>query len=236
MVRKGSVPRRTASGTAAEAFAPKRQRGRSSEAAIKLAALECFYEHGYHGTSVRGIAEKAAISVAGLYHHFSSKMEILFSLMVDVMTDLTAATEEALEIADAHPGSRLRAAVEAHVLFHTQRQQESFVSNTELRSLGFRKREAILDRRDAYERIFRGIIAQGVENESFRVIDPREASLAIVTMCTAVASWYRKGGRLSPEEVAQRYGDFALGMVGYREPGARAERQTLERTDEDLIG
>jgi hypothetical protein len=32
-------------------------------------------------------------------------------------------------------------------------------------------------------------------------------------MCTAVDVWYREDGRLSPDEIAEIYGDFVLGAL-----------------------
>lgn len=37
------------------------------------AALVVFARHGYHGASIRSIAEAAGLSVPGLYHHYRSK-------------------------------------------------------------------------------------------------------------------------------------------------------------------
>src|SRR3546814_2670290 len=45
------------------------------------AALDCFVEFGFHGTSVRTIAAKASLSVPGLYHHYRSKQELLATLL-----------------------------------------------------------------------------------------------------------------------------------------------------------
>ncbi len=45
---------------------------------ISDAAIEAMNEHGYHGTSVREIADRAGMSSAALYHHFSSKQDLLF--------------------------------------------------------------------------------------------------------------------------------------------------------------
>lgn len=45
---------------------------------IVNAAVEIFLEKGFEGASMAAIAEKAQISKGGLYHHFSSKDEILY--------------------------------------------------------------------------------------------------------------------------------------------------------------
>jgi AcrR family transcriptional regulator len=44
---------------------------------IIQAAIDEFLENGYDGTSMESIARRAGVSKGGLYHHFSSKDEIL---------------------------------------------------------------------------------------------------------------------------------------------------------------
>jgi len=185
----------------------------ASVEAIKAAALRTFREHGYHGTSVREIANAAGISVAGLYHHFSTKLEILFALLTRVMGDLIDATEAALDEAGDDPEDQLRAVVTAHVRFHTERKDDSFVGNTELRSLNSEMRAIIIGYRDRQQRIFDGVIARGAELGVFRTPYPIEASRAVVTMSTAVATWYRREGPLTPAEIASRYSELALATV-----------------------
>jgi AcrR family transcriptional regulator len=183
---------------------------------IRAAALRVFVEHGYHGTSVREIAQAAGISVAGLYHHFPSKLDILVGLMDAVMDDLYHATEEAVAAAGESPADQLRAAVCAHVRFHTERREESFIGNTELRSLDPTHRTRMVDKRDRQQRLFDRAVIRGCDLGAFQTAYPLEASRAIVTMSTMVAMWYRKDGSLSSEEIATRYCELALGAVRFQ--------------------
>lgn len=182
-------------------------------AAIRGAALRCFVDKGYHATSVRDIARSASSSVASIYHHFPSKLDILFDLMDVVLTDLVEDTEHAVAAAGDDPRARLRAAVGTHVVFHCERQDESFVGQNELRSLAPRMRKRIVAKRDAQESIFNNAVRDIAATEA-NIVYPREATRAIVTMCSAVAQWYRTGGELTPQELADRYAELALAMLG----------------------
>jgi AcrR family transcriptional regulator len=44
--------------------------------ALENAALRCFVKHGYHGVSVREIADKAGVSLGNLYNYFPDKLSI----------------------------------------------------------------------------------------------------------------------------------------------------------------
>ncbi len=53
---------------------------------IRRVALEMFAERGYAGTSLREIAERLGVSKAAVYYHFSTKEDILASLLADFLT------------------------------------------------------------------------------------------------------------------------------------------------------
>jgi hypothetical protein len=45
------------------------------------------------------------------------------------------------------------------------------------------------------------------------VIDVPVLSYAFATMASAVSTWYREGGRLSPEEIADAYAEITVRAV-----------------------
>lgn len=65
-----------------------RRRGSDTKAEILAVALELFAERGYDATSLREIAERLEISKAALYYHFSSKEEIVRSMVEQLTTAL----------------------------------------------------------------------------------------------------------------------------------------------------
>ncbi len=182
---------------------------------ILVAALECFREKGYHGTTVRDIGNRVNMSVPGLYHHFASKMVMLERLMNDTMDDLLADVRGAYERARPDPVPRFEAVVEAHVRFHCERQEESFLGNSELRSLPPAALASVVEKRDAVQRYFEIVVEDGFEAGLFDVKRPHETARALASMCVAVASWYHRGGELSPEEVVAIYRDLGLELVGF---------------------
>jgi AcrR family transcriptional regulator len=188
--------------------------------AIRTAALAVFGDRGFAASSIRELAAAANMSVAGIYHHFPSKIEILFDLMTRTMEGLVERTDRALEEAGIDAGSRLVAAVRAHVLFHMDERAASFVYNTELRSLDGRRREKIVAQRDAYQRTWFEIVSEGQRRGEFDVDDAAAVTRALLTMCTAVYSWYRKDGPSSQDEIADFYAGLARRMVGHKQAAA----------------
>lgn len=58
---------------------------------ILTAALDAFYDNGYHATSVRDIARRVQVTVPALYYHHENKEALLVELLnrsIDLVTDL----------------------------------------------------------------------------------------------------------------------------------------------------
>lgn len=188
----------------------------SAETLILRAAIAVMAEHGYHGTSVRDIAERADLSPASLYNHFASKQGILVAIMERGIDELLRRTTAALEHAPDDPTSRLRAIVAVHVLYHLEDRRGTLLGTSELRALEEPARTTHVAKRRRHQRVFEDVVAEGVRRGVFTTPYPDEAARAIVTMCTAVASWYRPDGPLTPAEITERYQALALSAAGAR--------------------
>lgn len=178
------------------------------------AALGCFVEHGYHGTTIRVVAARAGLSVPGLYHHYPSKQALLVGIVEFAMEDLLHRSEAALVDAGPSVEERFRNAVECLLLFHAYRSELAFIAASEIRSLEGGSRPRHIAQRDRQQRMVDEIVEAGVADGVFSTPHAIDASRAVVTMCTGVSQWYRHGGPLTPEEVAVRYGLVARMAVG----------------------
>jgi AcrR family transcriptional regulator len=56
-------------------------KGEQTRQEIIEAAFKLFLEHGYHGTSMRQIADGAGLALGGIYNHFASKEEIFAAVL-----------------------------------------------------------------------------------------------------------------------------------------------------------
>jgi AcrR family transcriptional regulator len=210
--------------TSAPGPAPKRRTvarevaeiGRPGEEAILSAAIAVMAEHGYHGTSVRDIAERAELSPAALYYHFASKQEVLATIMERGIDRLLMRTRTALAEAGEAPEDRLSAIVEVQVLFHLESQGATLVGTSEMRALEEPLRSKHKAKRQQQQRLFDQVVADGVAQGAFTTTLPLEAARAIVVMCTGVAGWFSPRGKLSREQVVKRYQRLALDMMGAR--------------------
>jgi AcrR family transcriptional regulator len=88
--------------------------------AILDAARSAFAERGFHETSLDSVAERAGVSKALLYEHFSSKRELYVSMLEMHVHELVERISGA--VAGAEPGEpRMRAGLEAFFGFVEER-------------------------------------------------------------------------------------------------------------------
>jgi AcrR family transcriptional regulator len=176
---------------------------------IRSVAIDLFFKKGYFATSISDIAEGCGIRKASIYHHFPGKEDLLFSIMKATMTDLMVALDQNLTNED-DVECRMRAAVRSHVDFHLRRQKETFIASSELRGLTKAHFLQIVELRDAYERSFQELIDGGIAQGLFEPNDVKILSYAILTLCTAGATWYKPDGRLSVDGIVAIYENFIL--------------------------
>lgn len=196
---------------------PQRGRPRNGDArgAVIAAALKSFAARGYFGASMRDIAAEADIAIAGIYHHFASKQELLQAVMTMTLQDVLASTRARVAAApDDDPAEQLAGLVRAWVEFHTVRQEEARVGASAVHCLEGEGRERVIALRDEQEDLFVDVVEHGTRLGVFTTPYPREAARAIINMGIAVATWYRLDGDISPHGLAERYARLSLDMVG----------------------
>jgi AcrR family transcriptional regulator len=178
---------------------------------IDEVASELFHANGYAATSVRDIAKALDIQGASLYAHVASKEDVLWSIVDGAATAFETKADEAVaDTKTSDPVERLAALVEAHVDVVTADPERASVFVTEWRHLSADRRAAIAQRRDAYESHFRAVIDDGTAVGAFRPTDTALAATFILTALNGIATWYRPGGRLSADRIADNYIDLAL--------------------------
>lgn len=178
------------------------------------AALEVFARHGYHGASIRMIAEAAGLSVPGLYHHYRSKQALLAAVVDSAMEELLAHTRAAATAATGSATTCFENVVESLARFHMARRDHAFVASTEMRSMDADVRAHHIAQRDDLQRMLEDAIRSGIDSGEFTCEHPEDAARAISSLCVSIASWYRPDGSLAADDVVARHLDFARAMVG----------------------
>jgi AcrR family transcriptional regulator len=177
---------------------------------IRAAALRHFAVHGYDAASMRQIAAEAGITIATLYFHCSTKEQLLFDVLEAQMHGLSEGLDNVLASAQPTWSARLAAAIRFHIQYVTRDEEGATISSSELRGLTGDLRRQHIATRDAYERRFRELLKQGVAAGEFAHNDVPVIVAGILGIGMAVGRWYRPGGRLSPDDIADEYIRFIL--------------------------
>jgi AcrR family transcriptional regulator len=180
---------------------------------LQEAALRLFGERGYHGVSVREIAEAAGVRASSLYAHFESKEALLADLMVLGHEEHRDRLRGALLDAGAEPEEQVRAVVRAHVGMHATFPLLARVANRELSALSPESLRRVLAVRLDAERLMQDVVVRGVRLGAFRVEEPWLAVAAMGAMGIRVAEWWDQERGFTEEQVAATYADFVVKML-----------------------
>ncbi|WP_369137992.1 TetR/AcrR family transcriptional regulator [Modestobacter versicolor] len=179
---------------------------------ILAAALANLQEHGYHGTTVRGIASGVGLTMPSLYYHYGNKEGILFALLDIAMDDLLARIRDGLEEAGSGTEARLANFVTA-VALHNTRRRDLAKLHDESRFLGPELREQYIAKRSVVDDTLIGLLDEGVEAGLFETEDAHFTSRLVLGMCNSIVDWYSAAGSSTAEEIAERYAQSAVRLV-----------------------
>src|SRR5215212_710347 len=138
---------------------------------ILEAAAQVFRQKGFHGSSMQDIAEAVNLQKASLYHHVSSKQEILLAILNRALELLL---ERISAIAEQHlpADEKLRQMIYAYLQILTENTDLSAVLLFEHRSLERKQHARHVPNRDKFEALWRTVLEEGVAAKQFKCDDP----------------------------------------------------------------
>jgi AcrR family transcriptional regulator len=148
-----------------------------------------------------------------MYIHYPTKEDLLFQIALDGHKEIEAIVLAA-DARASNPADRLREWVYDFVTWHAKSHTRARVINYEMRALSPDHAREIAQIRRNIGFVLRRILGEGLESGVFRIGDTGITANAIVSLGIDIARWYRDDGAWSPEEVAQRYTDLAMRIVG----------------------
>jgi AcrR family transcriptional regulator len=192
----------------------------SARERLVSAAIAAFAAKGFHGTTTRDIATAAGLSPAGVYVHYASKEELLFSISQEGHRGVLAAMRAASARAD-DPVGKLVSIVRAFALWHTGRHTRARIVNYELAALTEEHSAVINGIRRQITGELEAVIQAGQLDGSFDVADVRMTAGSLLSLGVDVSRWYQDSGHISAQQIADHQVHLALRIVGARPPAAR---------------
>jgi len=169
-------------------------------------AAELFATKGFKNTTVRDIADAAGILSGSLYHHFDSKEAMVDEILSTFQAELFDRYEQILAGSDG-PRAKLEAGVRTSFEAIDRHPHEVAIFQNEADYLGSFERFGYLADRNRQSRDFwLTLLTEGVKAGALR----RDLDVELVyrfirdTVWVAVR-WYRPGGKLTHDDVADQY-------------------------------
>jgi AcrR family transcriptional regulator len=176
---------------------------------IVTGAANLFDREGYYATNMANLAHAVGLQKPTLYYYFSSKNEILNWIheeFIDLLIEKAhARVEEGLA-----PADELRAVMRDVLELMDTHRGHVRVFFEHYRELSEADQATIREKRDRYQAVVEDVVRRGIEDRSFRQVDPRLATLALFGMCNWSYQWYRSGGPLESERIADFFWDLLL--------------------------
>jgi AcrR family transcriptional regulator len=173
---------------------------------ILSAAANVFHHKGYHLAKMADIAAEVNLTAGSLYHHFpDGKQQILIAVLNEGLDIITAKVRDIVDNMAASPSEKLRLMVHTHILGLTEHMAIAAALVFETRTIlnDRTTREAYLERRDNFEHYYRQVIEEGIAQGIFRQVDVPIFTKTMLGAHNWVGVWYRQGGRLRGDEVAE---------------------------------
>jgi AcrR family transcriptional regulator len=195
-------------------------------AEICRTAAQIFLERGFDGTSVSDLARALGMTKAGLYHYFISKEALLFEIMsfgLDQVRDEVVVPVRAVR----NPEARLRQIVIRHARITTRARGAVARLVDETRALPPSLRKKVEQRQRVYFDLIRDTVGELKASGRLRDIDPTVAAFSLLGMILWLPRWYRQGGRLTQDRVADQMAELAVSGLLY--PAKRSGRPAVRR-------
>ncbi len=183
-------------------------------------AAEIFHAKGFDATSMDDLARALEATKAGLYYYIESKDDLLFGIM-DWAMDRLDQEVIAPARAEADPERRVRLIIRRHGRELLGGARDISILCDEVAALTPKHRRHILKRMRAYFDLVRGTFDQMKAAGRLRDVDTTVATFNLFGMLMWLPRWYRKKGRLSPDQVLDELTEVALGGLLAPKPPRR---------------
>jgi AcrR family transcriptional regulator len=176
---------------------------------ILEAAAQVFRQKGFHGASMQDIAKAVNLQKPSLYHHVSSKQEILLALL-DRALELLLERIAPISNQDIPADEKLREMIRTYLQILAENTDLSAVLLFEHRSLERKQHARHVPNRDKFEALWRDVLKEGVAEKLFLCDDPALTTRAILGILNWTITWYHPDGPLQIDQIAGHYSDLLL--------------------------
>jgi TetR/AcrR family transcriptional regulator, cholesterol catabolism regulator len=179
-------------------------------------AAGLFAEKGFKNTTVRDIADAAGILSGSLYHHFDSKESMVDEILRTFQDELFAEYDEVLA-SDDDARTKIEKAVRLSFRAIDQHPHEVAIFQNDADHLGgFDRFGYLAERNEQSRNVWMTLLNEGVETGALRSdLDVTLTYRFIRDTVWVAVRWYRPGGGLTHEAIADQYLTILLDGIAH---------------------
>lgn len=160
-------------------------KGKNTEERIKKEAMKLFLERGYKDVSMQDICNATGLSKGGLYRHFSSKSEILLSLVEDErkaeVSERIACRESAVQILTDY----------LDLFYRNMLMSDQSLAYALFEYASMEKDNPLMENSRTDSVLWKELIEYGVETGVFNIIDYRTVMNTLLFAYRGIRLWSR---------------------------------------------
>jgi len=173
---------------------------------ILVESARVFNRRGYEAATLDDIAQALGVTKAALYYHVRNKEDLLLQCHQKALDIAINAVRTALAEA-SEPDDQLRVVLTRYIGGMTD-QLAGIVVLLYEGELSASHYHQIMEQRDEYERMLRGIIEAGVRSGVFVPCDSRLIGFAILGALNWIPRWYKPDGPRTPTQIAAAFSEY----------------------------
>lgn len=174
------------------------------------AAAQIFRLKGYHATSMSDIAGAVHLQKASLYHHVTSKQEILLDLLDQALELLTEQVISMAKDEQISPDEKLRQMTRAYLKALSDHVDLASVLLMEHRSLDPKLHARHVPNRDRFEAIWRDVVEEGMQTGVFCCAETDMTVRTLLGAMNWTITWFDPKGDLTIEIIADQIATLFL--------------------------
>jgi AcrR family transcriptional regulator len=168
-------------------------------------ALKIFIEKGYDNTSMSYLAKKSNLSKAGLYHHYSCKKDLLFTI-IDYMLEKKFAPILKKTEKISNPKERLTYFVRNYIKLLTENASPQVVIHESKRLRPHQYKKVRLMYKKTYDVVKSAIVEMNASHSGKgKVLNEAFVAFALLGMSNWVFYWFDYSRKESAEELADTF-------------------------------
>ena len=188
---------------------PRRNNESNRREELLRVSAKLFREKGFDGTSIRDISNAAGMHSGSPFYHFKTKQDILVAVMEQGLAEGLRKTEEVMAL-PLPPEEKLKKLVRTQLGTILEEGNDFIpVLLYDWRSLTPANRRRIVAVKDRYDALWQEVI-DDLQRAGHMPGDAQLVRLLILGAVNWAGTWYRLGGRLSLDTVAENAAQLFL--------------------------